>query len=73
MIEMSEDGTFDASSSKPAAAPAAAAAAPVKQAAPAHVAWSLPQPPASVLEDAREESEKLKAKEDEEDKEPARK
>ena len=72
VIEMGEDGTFDVSSSKPAAAaPVAAPAA--KQAAPAHAAWSLPEPPASVLEDAREESEKLKAKEDEEDKEPARK
>lgn len=64
VIEMGEDGSFDTSASKPAPAP-------VKQAAPAAAAWSLPKPPDSVLEDAREEAEKLKAKEDEEDKEPA--
>ncbi len=69
VLEMNEDGTFDATTTTKAAAPAAIAAS--KPAVKAD-AWSLPEVPASVLEDAREQSEELKAKEDEEDKTPAR-
>ena len=66
MIELGEDGSFDATT-KTVAKPVE-----TKAAAPAAAAWTLPKPPASVLEDAREEAEKLKEKEDEEDKTPAR-
>jgi hypothetical protein len=64
---LSEDGSFDAT--KVVSNTSSAAVAPAAKAD----AWSLPQVPASVLEDARVQSEELKEKEDEEDKTPARK
>ncbi len=50
----------------------AAKSAPAVKPAVKADAWSLPEVPASVLEDAREQSEALKEKEDEEDKTPPR-
>lgn len=61
VLELTEDGVFDATAKPTATAPAVKADA-----------WSLPEVPASVLEDARVQSEELKEKEDEEDKTPPR-
>jgi hypothetical protein len=66
VLELNEDGSFDATK---VSSGTAAAVAPATKAD----AWSLPQVPASVLEDARVQAEELKEKEDEEDKTPARK
>lgn len=61
VLELNEDGTFDTTTAPAVVKPVAKADA-----------WSLPEVPASVLEDAREQEKELHEKEEEEDKTPAR-